>query len=144
MWFNPITTWIMRSPLHGFVSKNMMLITYTGRKSGKQYTTPVNYLEIAKNGSTFLYTTSYRERVWWRNLRGGAEVTLRLQGRDLPARADVVEELEQVAQELGAYLHQAPNLGRYLDVSMDEGGTPDIEDLHRAAEKMVVVKTSEV
>ena len=144
MWFNPITTWIMRSPLHGFVSKNMMLITYTGRKSGKQYTTPVNYLEIAKNGSTFLYTTSYRERVWWRNLRGGAEVTLRLQGRDLPARAEVVEELEQVAQELGTYLHQAPKLGRYLDVSMDEGGTPDVEDLQRAAEKMVVVKTSEV
>ncbi len=144
MWFNPITTWIMRSPLHGFVSKNMMLITYTGRKSGKQYTTPVNYLEIAKNGSTFLYTTSYRERVWWRNLRGGAEVTLRLQGRDLPARAEVVEELEQVAQELGAYLRQAPNLGRYLSVSMDEGGTPDVEDLQRAAEKMVVVKTSEV
>lgn len=144
MWFNPITTWIMRSPLHGFVSKNMMLITYTGRKSGKQYTTPVNYLEIAKNGSTFLYTTSYRERVWWRNLRGGAEVTLRLQGRDLPARAEVVEDLEQVAQELGAYLHQAPNLGRYLGVSLDEGGTPDVEDLQRAAEKMVVVKTSEV
>jgi deazaflavin-dependent oxidoreductase (nitroreductase family) len=144
MWFNPITTWIMRSPLHGFVSKNMMLITYTGRKSGQQYTTPVNYLQISNNGKTTLYTTSYRDRVWWRNLRGGAQVILRLRGRDLSAHAQVVEMQEQVAQELEVYLRQSPNLGRYLGVSMDEDGTPDVEDLQRASEVMVVVKTSEV
>lgn len=141
MWFNRITTWILRSPLDSFASKNMMLITYTGRKSGQRYTTPVNYLEIAENGKTFLYTTSYRERVWWRNLRGGAEVSLRLRGRDLPARSQVLEGQIQVAQELGVYLRQAPHLARYFGVRIDADGTPDSDDLHKAAEKMVIVRT---
>jgi hypothetical protein len=83
MWFNPIMSWMLRSPLHSIVSKNMMLMTYTGRKSGKSYTTPMNYLEM--NGG--LYTNSYRDRAWWRNLRGGAEVTLRLI-RELHGGAD--------------------------------------------------------
>lgn len=62
MWFNPMMKWLIASPLHIFVSKNMMLITYTGRKSGVTYTTPVNYL---REGNT-LYVTSWRERTWWR------------------------------------------------------------------------------
>ncbi len=144
MWFNPITTWIMRSPLHGIVSKNMMLITYQGRKSGKQYTTPVNYLEIPENGTAVLYTTSYREHVWWRNLRGGVQVTLRLRGEDLPAQAQVIEEHEVVDEALDAYLRQAPHLARYFGVSLQGNGSLDADDLHRAAEKIVVVKTTAV
>lgn len=42
--YNPLMKWVLRSPLHGMVSKNFMLITFTGRRSGKVYTTPVNYV----------------------------------------------------------------------------------------------------
>jgi hypothetical protein len=35
---------ILRSPLHGLVSNNVILITFTGRKSGNTYTMPVNYV----------------------------------------------------------------------------------------------------
>ena len=41
--FNPFMVWLLRSPLHKLASKNTLLITFTGRKSGKKYTTPVNY-----------------------------------------------------------------------------------------------------
>jgi len=33
---------ILRSPLHGMVSSTVLLITFTGRKSGNTYTTPVD------------------------------------------------------------------------------------------------------
>ncbi len=50
MWFmnhiwNPLVRLILRSPLHGVMSKGIMLITYTGLKSGKEYTLPVSYLQ---------------------------------------------------------------------------------------------------
>lgn len=141
MWFNPITTWLIRSPLHGMVSKNMMLISYKGRRSGQQYTTPVNYLDVSDNGVAVLYTTSYRDRVWWRNLRGGAAVTLRLHGRDLPAQAQVIEGQELVEEALDAYLRKAPHLARYFDINLREDGIPNKDDVRLAAEKMVVVKT---
>ena len=44
MWFNSIMKWLIRSPLHGLVSKSMLVIGYTGRKSGRRYETPVNYV----------------------------------------------------------------------------------------------------
>jgi len=40
---NPLIITILHSPLHSMMSKATMLITFTGRKSGKQYTTPVSY-----------------------------------------------------------------------------------------------------
>ena len=35
--------WLLRSPFHGMLSNGMMLITVSGRKTGKKYTTPVDY-----------------------------------------------------------------------------------------------------
>ena len=40
---NPFMKWLLKSPLHGLVSSHYMLITVKGRKSGKLYTTPVEY-----------------------------------------------------------------------------------------------------
>jgi hypothetical protein len=33
---NGFITWLLRSPFHGLLRKGMMLITVTGRKTGKQ------------------------------------------------------------------------------------------------------------
>jgi len=44
MWYNPIMMWVLRSPLHGMLSGSTMIITYTGRKSGQTFSTPVNYV----------------------------------------------------------------------------------------------------
>ena len=137
MWFNPIMSWMLSSPLHFIVSKNIMLMTYTGRKSGKSYTTPMNYLEM--NGG--LYTNSYRDRAWWRNLRGGAEVTLRLRGEDVPAHAEVIEDQASVSGYLNEYFESAFHLAKYMEVRMDADGNPDAEDIARLAQEMVVVRT---
>jgi deazaflavin-dependent oxidoreductase (nitroreductase family) len=115
----------------------MMLMTYTGRKSGKSYTTPMNYL--AMNGT--LYTNSYRDRVWWRNLRGGAEVTLHLKGEDVPAQAEVIEDQASVSGYLNEYFESAFHLAKYMEVRMDADGNPDAEDIARLAQEMVVVRT---
>jgi hypothetical protein len=78
---NRVTRPLLRSPAHGLLSKRLLLITVTGRRSGRVFTIPVSYLD---RGDTILIEPSAPERkVWWRNLRGaGAPVTLRLRGRD--------------------------------------------------------------
>jgi deazaflavin-dependent oxidoreductase (nitroreductase family) len=140
MWFNPVMVWLLRSPFHGMLSKNTMLIAYSGRKTGKSYVTPVNYLCIDEDGTQVFYTTSYRERVWWRNLRGGAVVTLTLRGKEVPAQAAVIEGENEVAKSLTSYLHTAPGLARYIQVGMDASGTPNMEDVAAAAKRMVMIR----
>ncbi len=99
MWYNPIVTFVLRSPLHFTVSGLFLLITVTGRKSGRTYTTPVQY----KQADRSLKFVTRRGRAWWRNLRGGAPVTVELRGRRLAGRAEIVAgDDEFVAGEIRA------------------------------------------
>jgi deazaflavin-dependent oxidoreductase (nitroreductase family) len=136
MWYNEPMKWLLRSPLHGLISGNMLLITVTGRKSGKQYTTPVSYL---RNGNTLLVTSSH-DRTWWRNLRGGAPVTVRLQGQNRRGWAEAIEREQAIAAGLLAYLQQVPRLARYYGVTLDPDGQPNVEDVERVAQDKVIVR----
>ncbi|MCL4249637.1 MAG: nitroreductase family deazaflavin-dependent oxidoreductase [Anaerolineae bacterium] len=94
---NPFMKWLLSSPLHFFVSRFYMLITVTGRKTGRQYTTPVQY---SRSGGELVIVTSESYR-WWRNLVGGAEVQLLLRGRQCTGLAQVSSEPTAIATALG-------------------------------------------
>ncbi len=51
---NKVPAAILRSPLHGLMSKRYLLLSSTGRKSGTTYMTPVAYLS---EGDAFLMAT---------------------------------------------------------------------------------------
>jgi deazaflavin-dependent oxidoreductase (nitroreductase family) len=127
---------ILHSPLHGLMSGNTLLVTVTGRKTGRRYTTPTNYLREGDR----LTITSLKSRTWWRNLRGGAPVTVCLQGREAPGRGSVIEDPPQVASALAAYLGKAPQYARYFNVALDAGGKPSANDVAREAQTRVVVQ----
>jgi hypothetical protein len=40
---NPIMKGVLRSPLRSLLDGTLMLLTYTGCKTGKQYTIPIGY-----------------------------------------------------------------------------------------------------
>jgi len=140
MWYNSIIKWLLSSPLHFFVSNNMMLITYRGRKSGKKYSTPVNYFPARDEQGEYLATTSLAERTWWRNLRGGAPVTVRVKGQDLKAKAQANEDDEIVSQGIFEFLSESPNIAKYYQVELDDDGLPDRSDIARYAPGKVLIK----
>jgi hypothetical protein len=39
----PVMKALLRSPLHRLLDGTLVLLTYTGRKTGKQYTIPIGY-----------------------------------------------------------------------------------------------------
>ncbi len=41
---NPLMGLLLRSPLHGPLGKRLLLLEYTGRKSGKRFRLPVAYV----------------------------------------------------------------------------------------------------
>jgi deazaflavin-dependent oxidoreductase (nitroreductase family) len=136
MWFNPMMIWLLRSPFHSLVSKGVMLITLTGRKSGKTITTPTNYL---RDGSS-LWVVSWRERKWWRNLRGGAAVQVLLAGKGVEGRGQIIEEKQAVAQSLYNYYSKVPQHAKYTKIDLDAGGRPLVADCERAALQLVMVQ----
>jgi hypothetical protein len=82
---NPIIRAVLRSPLHPLLSRQLALITVTGRRSGRTFTIPVGYQQ---DGSRVTVGVGWPQRKrWWRNLRQGGRVGLRLRGRDLHGEA---------------------------------------------------------
>ena len=83
---NPAVRLLLRSPLHGVLSRGLALITVTGRRTGRSYTIPVGY---RRSGDRVTIVVGWPERKrWWRNLRGaGAPVRLRIRGEEMAGHA---------------------------------------------------------
>jgi deazaflavin-dependent oxidoreductase (nitroreductase family) len=125
---------VLRSPLHGMVDKTVLLITFTGRKSGKTYSTPVDYSQDGDQVYIFTHAN------WWKNLRGGAPVRLLIRGQELQGWAETVAEDKQaVAAGLMAHLHKVPGDARYYGVTFDNHGNPNAKEVEKAAQNAVMV-----
>jgi hypothetical protein len=134
---NPVMRFILRSPVHGLLSNSLMLITFTGRKSGKQFTTPVRYIQ---SGNTVKCFTA-AENQWWRNLRSGARVSLLIKGQlhDYQAQA-TFDNPADIKDELVAYLALFPQDAAYHDIRLNKDKSLDAQDLDQAAHNAIVVK----
>ena len=133
---NPFVAALLRSPLHRIVSSGLMLLTYTGRKSGQQYTIPVGYTRL---GNDLLVFTYY---AWSRNIRGGAPVTVNLQGRLMTAQAEVIEDSDRVIAEvdrLAAAVGKKQAFAR-AGIKLSTTPLPTREELARALAGSVVVR----
>ncbi|MDQ3855308.1 MAG: nitroreductase family deazaflavin-dependent oxidoreductase [Chloroflexota bacterium] len=135
--YNPLVRVLLRSPLGKWLGRSLLLLTYTGRRSGQRYTIPVGYV---RNGDT-LVVMSPRTRVWWRNLRSGAPVSVRLAGRELRGRGTLSDSPEATIDGLLTVLRAAPRYQRALGVRLSTGGKPaDPAALEVLAQRYVVVR----
>jgi len=131
---NRAMKFVLRSPMHGMVSKSVLLLSFTGRKSGKTYTTPVSYSQNDDRVTIFTHAT------WWKNLRNATPVTLRIRGRELQGLAEpVAEDKGAVAAGLAAHLRKVPSDARYYGVTFDELGNPRAEEVEQAVQSVVMI-----
>ncbi len=130
---NALPKLILRSPLHGLMSKQILLLTYIGRKSGKHYTVPITYVEV---GDTLLLAT---DRPWWKNLQGDAQVQVWFRGKKREARTEVVTDEATINELYRSMLSEHPAQGWFMDIKLGSDGWPNPDDLHRAVERGVAV-----
>lgn len=112
---NPILKLLLRSPLHGLVSRNLMLISFTGRKSQHIYTTPVEY----QRAGDMVTVLSRKGRAWWKNLQGGAPVTLWLHGQELHGQAEVIATDERVIKQVFHQMHPSVGEAQLVEYARD-------------------------
>jgi hypothetical protein len=132
---NDFMAWVLRSPFHGMLSNGMMLVIVTGRKTGKAYTLPVEYVQ--ENDS--LWVMSKRNRRWWRNLEGEATIGLVLRRKSIKGIGRLHTDPVLVKSRLAAYLLHMPMSAKALGVRM-ENKLPNSDDLARVAGDLVFIQ----
>ncbi len=132
---NDFMAWVLRSPLHGMLSNGMMLITVTGRKTGKQYTTPVSYYE--EGG--YLWVVTSRNRTWWKNIPKDRNVKLLLKRKPVSAVAETELDARAVETHMLEFLRHVPQAAKSMGIRV-ENKKPDPEDVTRVAQERLFVK----
>jgi deazaflavin-dependent oxidoreductase (nitroreductase family) len=136
---NNFMVWLLRSPLHGLLSNGTMLLTVRGRKTGAPYTTPVDYYE--EDG--FIWILSNRDRSWWRNLQGGADVEMLLKRIGVKGFAELELNEKGVEAHLVKYIQHKPYTAKPLGIHVKDK-IPDSEDISRVAKDKLFVKIRRV
>ena len=133
---NPVVKVILRSRLHGIMSRNTVLLEFKGRKSGKTYTTPVSY--HATNGQLHCFTDKANK--WWLNLQNGDVVGVTLRGRKMIGKPSVLADgSEEMQTALHDLLVASPRDADHAGVAFDSEGRPVASDVARASNNLVFI-----
>jgi len=115
---NPAVVWLLRSPLHRLLDWGLMLVTVTGRRSGRVYTIPVGY---QREGDVLVVLVSKPSRKqWWRNYRDRRPIDVWLRGDAAHGHAVVVAPGSPAFRDaIERTLRRVPGLGRQFGVAYD-------------------------
>jgi hypothetical protein len=128
MWYNPLVTWLLHSPLRGLMDGSTLLLTYTGRKSGKVYTFPISYVQ---HGDCIRLITR-KGKPWLKSVAAGAPVILWLRGQARAGWAAAVPVCDTALMEAIQDVYRgmprekvAPLLGQAMLVEVQLGRGPE-------------------
>jgi hypothetical protein len=117
---------LLSSPLHWPLSQWFALLAWSGRRSGRHYSTPVSYV---REGSTAWITTG---DVWWHNLSGGAPVAMRISGRWYAAQGDVITDRASSLAIHQRLFREHPWFRRLSGIPAAQDGQPESRVISRA------------
>lgn len=117
---------VLGRPVATPLTRRLMLITYTGRKSGKVYRQPLSYVE---HEGTLLTPGGGK---WKLNLPPGEPVRMRLRGKDVTARPEFIADPDQVEHLLGVMIAANPRVRSFVGIPQVAGGRLDRDRLQTA------------
>jgi hypothetical protein len=125
---NPIMRVLLDSPVHWPLSRWFAILAWTGRRSGRRYSTPVSYV---REGSTAWITTGDK---WWHNLSRGAPVAMRIGGHWHTSRGVAVTDRAESRTEHQRLFREHAWFRRLSGIPAVRGGEPDERAIDRALE----------
>jgi hypothetical protein len=137
LFVNRIVRAILRSPFHRVLSGRVLVLTFSGRSTGRVYALPLVYLE--DDAAIYCCTLQTATR-WWKNLLGSPQVRVLLRGEEHVATTEIVEDLEEKLRPLTRWLQKFRPVQKTYGVSPGPDGDLDPDQVRRAADNAIVVR----
>lgn len=134
-WMNTAMRTMMGVPgLRAQLGKSFAMLTVIGAKTGRRYTTPVQYMEI----DDWKVVLSQVHRKWWRNIKSQPHVELQI-GKDIIFGDAYVAEGPDAHDVLRKCLVQNPRLAKFYGIAPDENGVFAPEAIEELARYFVAI-----
>jgi hypothetical protein len=108
------------------LSKSLMLISFTGRKTGKAYKQPISYVQ---SGDTLLTPGGGN---WKLNLREDEPIPIRLRGSNVLARPELVKDPDEIERLLEIMAVANPAVTGFVPIPKGADGRLDRSRLETA------------
>ncbi|GAB1815237.1 hypothetical protein [Mycobacterium sp. MUNTM1] len=133
---NVVVRPLLRSPLHGLVSGRLMLLSYTGGKTGREYSFVTGYFPW-DDGDVIVFSSAN----WPKTIGNARNVQVLIKGRWFNAQPVAIRELEQKANLLGEFAKRnGPRAAKGLMLGLPGNRQPDRHQLLDAAAKTTIVR----
>ena len=119
---------LLAMPVATPLSGRLMLLYLTGRKTGKRYRQPVSYV---RDGAVLLTPGGGN---WKLNLADGRPERIRLRGKELLARPEIVSDAQEIEGLLGVMTAANPMAGRFVAIPKGPDGRLDRARLDAAVQ----------
>ena len=107
--------WLLRRGWMGSLDNEIMVITVTGRKSGRQYSTPIGYL---RDGETIIALS--RGSNWFKNAVSTGQAQIEIKKQKMNVRVEAVTDQAERERIFELYKRErAKNFTRLFGVPVD-------------------------
>lgn len=120
--------WMLVLPVATPLSGRLMLLNYSGRRTGKQYRQPLSYV---RHGDTLLTPGG---GTWTLSLMAGRAEHVRLGGHDVMLSPELVSSLDEVQQLIQIMAETNPAVRRFIGIPQRPDGRLDGTKLQAAIE----------
>jgi hypothetical protein len=110
---------LLRLPFPTPLGGRLMLVSFTGRKTGKAYQQPLSYVQ---QGDT-LFTPGGGKWKW--NLQDGQPVRIRLRGRDVLARPELIKDPDEIERLLAVMAAANSRVNAFVAIPKGPDGRLD-------------------
>jgi hypothetical protein len=135
---NPALKILLGTPLAGPARKQMMVVSFKGRKTGRAYSIPLSAHVIDNQ----LYALTAAR--WKNNFRDGADAEVLLDGKKTPMRGELITDPAVVADlcHRWAQSYGVKRAQRMMGLSFRDQRIPTVDEFTEAAqrEKMAAVE----
>lgn len=135
---NPPMRALLRSPLHGLASRNLCLLRYRGRRSGRPFETPLSFM---REGNLVRMLSSHETRWWLNFLDGPVDVEVEIARETWRGRAEAItEDGERLRNGVRRFLTAVPRDAVVYGIKLDRDRRPRERDIENAAGHVVLVE----
>lgn len=128
---NPAVKFLLGTPLAGGLRRQMMVLNFTGRKSGRHYSIPVS----AHRLDNALYALA--SAGWTANFRDGANAEVLWDGKKTTMRGELIRDPATVADlsHRAAESYGAKTAQRMMGLKFRDDRVPTLEEFTEAAQR---------
>jgi hypothetical protein len=119
---SPFAKMILSSSLHGLLSDDLALISFTDSRTGKKLAFVVHY----QRESRFIRIVCPRKESCWGKFTYGSPIEITIKGVKYRGWAEIIDDQEEMLREWKALFRHSPDKARELGVNISGNGEIDV------------------